>query len=244
MSMRFPPRRGRLLPLATLTALCVAGAAPAAAQPTGTVRSWSALPSAVALGTPLLVTPTDASLARGTLGTIDTQGLTLEGPNGRVAIAASAVQRIVRADARKRRVLRYGIPLGMLVGGVTMLVMDGQSSNPEPGQAFGMGAVLIGLPVGALPASAMPVRPLYEAPARLARWTRSRNVRLTKLRARSGLGLGEPYVEGEGVAWQCFGYRLNERRPNSSTPRKRAGRPPNRAATDPTSPLRRKRCVH
>jgi hypothetical protein len=166
MSARFLPRRGRLLMLATLTVPFFAGAAPVAAQPTRTERSWNALPSAVALGTPLLVTRTDASLARGTLRAIDTLGLTLEGAGGRVAIAASAVQRIIRADARKRRVLRYGIPLGMLVGGVAMLVIDGQSSNPEPGQAFGLGAVLIGLPVGALTASAIPVRPLYEAPAR------------------------------------------------------------------------------
>lgn len=167
MSTRSLPSRWPVSTLlATMVALSVSGATPAAAQSTGTVRNWSALPAAVAPGTPLLVTRTDASVERGALRAIDIEGLTLDGSRGRVAIPASAVQRIVRADARKRRVLRYGIPLGMLVGGVAMLVIDGQSRNPEPGQAFGMGAVLIGLPMGALTASAMPVRALYEAPAR------------------------------------------------------------------------------
>lgn len=130
----------------------------------GQQPSWAALQSRAAAGSRVIVTLTDCARLEGRVARIDPGSLTLTLERGPARhVAARDVARVTRADARRSRVLRYGIPVGALVGGITVLAIDSRSSNPEPGEAFAMGAALIGAPAGALVAAAVPVGPLYDA---------------------------------------------------------------------------------
>jgi hypothetical protein len=139
------------------------------AQPTLPVRSWSDVNRVVQPGMPLRVgirrgAGPVTSTHEGTMLSISDGGLMLRRGAVVDSLSASLITRIERADARSRRVWRLGVPLGALAGGVITLLIDAQSGNPEPGQAFGIGAVLIGAPVGAITAASWPVTPLYVAP--------------------------------------------------------------------------------
>lgn len=152
--------------LALLPLVCAAGTA--GAQPTRPVRVWSEVGSVLAPGMPLRVTTRSAS-ARGAarleghMASFSADALVLRRDGATESITATLITRIERADARSRRVWRLGIPLGAVAGGLITMLIDAQSTNPEPAQAFGMGAVLIGMPVGAATAAALPVQPLYVA---------------------------------------------------------------------------------
>ena len=127
-------------------------------------HSWDALVGTLAIGTRVQVTRLDHTAVRGTLLAIDARSITVGQDSARQVVDATAVLRVARADLRRRRALRVGIPLGMLVGGLAMTAIDSRSGHPEPAEAFLMGAFFIGLPVGAVAAVAWPVGPpLYEA---------------------------------------------------------------------------------
>ena len=141
----------------------------AGAQPTQPVRSWSDVNRVLQPGMPLRVgirsrAGSATTTHEGTMLSISDGALVLRRGALVDSLSASLITRIERADARSRRVWRLGVPLGALAGGLITLLMDAQSGNPEPGQAFGMGAVLIGAPVGAIAAGVWPVTPLYVAP--------------------------------------------------------------------------------
>ena len=59
----------------------------------------------------------------------------------------------------KRHVV-YGILIGMAAGAVTLRAIDSQSSHPSsPSEAIEMGAVIVGLPAGAIAGAVVPIGP-------------------------------------------------------------------------------------
>lgn len=164
----FAPSRARHLALSCAIAL-QAMAGVLSAQQSGVNQSWSVLRSSVSPGTPVTVTRLDHSRLEGKLLAIDDRSITVGPENVRQVVDASNVLRVELAGVRRRRVLQYGVPFGMLAGGLVTMAIDNRSKHPEPGQAFAMGAVFAGLPLGALAATAIPLGPpLYEAAGQTA----------------------------------------------------------------------------
>jgi hypothetical protein len=149
-----------------LAGLCAAAsfARAADAQQPRSVSSWESLAARAPAGTRVTVVRADNTHVDGKIVIIDAAGITIARDDSRYRVSAGDVLRVTRAGVRRDRVLRYGIPIGMIVGGLVTAAVDAGSSHPETGEAFAMGAVLIGLPLGAITAAAIPVGPpLYEA---------------------------------------------------------------------------------
>lgn len=58
---------------------------------------------------------------------------------------------------RLRRVVRYGLPLGAVLGATFAVIWDLFSGHPEPAEAAVFG-IIGGLPIGAVIAAAIPTR--------------------------------------------------------------------------------------
>ena len=130
----------------------------------GINRSWEDLLGSARIGKKITVTLVDSSSMEGKLLAIDAGSITVEQPGGPRTITAGDVLRVRYAGVRQRHV-RYGMLIGAVVGGLATWAIDSQSSHPSSaGEAVGMGALLIGLPVGAIVGAALPVGPpLYGA---------------------------------------------------------------------------------
>jgi hypothetical protein len=110
------------------------------------------------------VTLADATEVRGRLYSIDSRSITVEQSEGLRTIAAADVVRVRSAGVRRRHVLR-GMLIGSVAGAVGFVVIDQRSTHPSTKvEAAALGAVFVGLPVGALIGAALPTGPpLYEA---------------------------------------------------------------------------------
>lgn len=135
---------------------------PAPAQES--IGSWDALVGAVTTGRMLTVMLSDATRVEGRLLAIDARSISLERPGGPQVFEAADVLRVRYASNRKRHVI-YGVLIGMAVGAVASVVIDKQSSHPSSAaEAAGLGAIFIGLPVGAVVGALVPRgQLLYEA---------------------------------------------------------------------------------
>lgn len=136
---------------------------PAAGADPAVNHSWDTLAGMVEPGRKLVITLVDSTNVEGKLDAIDTQSISIAQPGGVRTIEVADVLRVRDAGVRKRHVF-YGMLIGAVAGAVGTVAIDHHSSHPEAAQAAGMGAILIGLPGGALVGAALPVGPpLYEA---------------------------------------------------------------------------------
>lgn len=135
-----------------------------AASGAETNRSWDTLVSTVKTGRKISVTLVNATSVEGKLLAIDVRSISVDQPGGPRAIEAAEVVRVRYAGVRKRHVI-YGMLIGMAGGAVANVIIDKQSSRPSStAEAAGLGAIFVGLPIGAVGGALVPIgQPLYEA---------------------------------------------------------------------------------
>jgi hypothetical protein len=136
---------------------------PVAASSADINRSWDGLVGSIKTGKKVTVTLMSSTNVEGKLLAIDAGSITVEQSGGPQAIAAADVLRVRYAGIRLRHVL-YGILIGSAAGAVGLVAIDQRSSHPGTKvEAAVLGAVFVGLPVGAVVGSALPIGPpLYE----------------------------------------------------------------------------------
>lgn len=123
-------------------------------------NTWDQLITSAPVGRKMVVTRVDQTQVSGTLLDINAHTITLQAPVGGIAIDAPDVLRVQKPGARHTFVKL--IPLEALAGGLVMLGIDNQSSNPEHASAFIAGALLGGA-AGGIVALATPAgHVLYE----------------------------------------------------------------------------------
>ena len=127
-------------------------------------RSWDEFARIAKIGKEVAVTLMGSTTIEGQLLGIDEGSITVGQAGGPRAIASADVLRVRYAGIRRRHVL-YGMLIGAAAGGVAVWAIDRQSSHPSStAESFGMGAVFVGLPSGALGGAVLPIGPpLYEA---------------------------------------------------------------------------------
>ena len=137
---------------------------PIAAAGAETNHSWNTLVGTVTTGRKIVVTLVNSTSIEGTLAAIDAHSISVEQPGGPRAIEVADVLRVRYAGVRKRHVI-YGMLIGMAVGAVATVIVDKQSSHPSSTvEAAGLGAIFLGLPIGAVGGALVPIGPpLYEA---------------------------------------------------------------------------------
>jgi len=130
----------------------------------GINRSWDVLVGSVKAGKKVNVTLMSSSDVEGKLLAIDAGSITVERSGAPRVIAAADVLRVRYANIRQRHVL-YGMLIGAVAGGVAFWAADKASSSPDPYESGAdIGAIVIGLPLGAVVGAALPIGPpLYEA---------------------------------------------------------------------------------
>lgn len=135
-----------------------------AASGAETNRSWDALVGTVKTGRKVIVTLVNATSVEGKLLAIDMRSISVDQREGPRAIEAADVVRVRYAGVRKRHVI-YGMLIGMAGGAVANVIIDKQSSHPSStAEAAGLGAIFVGLPIGAAGGALVPIgQPLYEA---------------------------------------------------------------------------------
>lgn len=126
--------------------------------------SWDSLVGTIKTGRMISLTLANSTRVEGRLVAIDANSISLEQPDGTRVFQAADVLRVRYASKRKRNVIR-GMLIGMAVGGVATAIIDRQSSHPSSVvEAAGLGALVIGLPVGAAAGALVPSgQLLYEA---------------------------------------------------------------------------------
>ena len=146
-----------------LTAMLTALFLPFAARGAEINRSWDTLAGSIKTGKKVAVILMNSSSVEGKLLAIDSHSVTVQEAAGSRTIAAADIFRVRYAGTRRRHAL-YGMLLGMPVGAISTWAVDKKSDKPQPGEAAIMGAILFGLPGGAIAGAAMPIGPtLYEA---------------------------------------------------------------------------------
>ena len=113
----------------------------------------------------LRISLANATTVDGRLSAIDANGLQIILTAGPKNFVRSEVQRVENAGVRSRHV-RIGMVVGAIIGAVATPLVDRLSEHPSSvGEAAGLGALVIGLPVGAFVGAVWPTGPpLYEAP--------------------------------------------------------------------------------
>ncbi len=124
---------------------------------------WDRLVTTVKIGKKVIVTLTDSTTIEGKLLAIDAHSISIAQAKGQQTIENVEVVRVHYAGQRKRHML-CGMCLGMAVGAVATMIVDNQSAHPSShAEAAGIGALFIGLPVGAVAGALVPTGPpLYE----------------------------------------------------------------------------------
>ncbi len=128
-------------------------------------HSWDQLVRTAKTGSRLTVVLMSSTELQGKLRSLDEQSMVIEYGGARHEIARDDVYRVRLAGIRARR-SAPGMLIGAAVGALVTVAIDSKSKNPHPSEAAGMGAILFGVPGGAIVAAALPVGPpLYEAAA-------------------------------------------------------------------------------
>jgi hypothetical protein len=113
----------------------------------------------------VLVTLVDQTKVEGILVDVDGRSITVSVGERSRTVAARDVLRVQYSGGRSRHIIK-GMLVGAAAGAALMVVIDRQSSHPSSvAEAAGLGAIAIGLPIGAATGALMPAgQPLYEVP--------------------------------------------------------------------------------